>query len=93
MSDFIDGPIWAEPFSPRPRVVATRSRSPDVFVCHEEAPDDAQSLSQLCERSFSGPLLKTEEVGLFCMDADTLYEMTHIPLYYEDPFFSLEDLP
>jgi hypothetical protein len=81
MSDFIiDGPIWAEPFSPRPvRVVVRRSISP-VFGRSVEAPDDAQSLAQLCERSFSGPLLKTEEVGLFCMDADTLYELDHIPL-------------
>ena len=85
MVEFIDGPIWAEPFSPRPvRVVIPRSKSPDVFVRHEETPDNAQSLAELCERSFSGPLLKTEEVGLFCMDADTLYEMAHIPLSYVD---------
>jgi hypothetical protein len=84
MVEFIDGPIWAEPFSPRPvRVVIPRSRSPDVFVRQEETSDDAQSLAELCERSFSGPLLKTEEVGLFCMD-DTIYEMAHIPLSYPE---------
>jgi len=81
MVEFVDGPIWAEPFSPRPvRVVIPRSRSPPVVLSFVEAPDDAQSLAELCGRSFSGPLLKSEEVGLFCMDADTLYEMEHIPL-------------
>ncbi len=84
MSEFIiDGPIWAEPFSPRPvHVRARRSVSPVVFLRFVDAPDDAQSLAELCERSFSGPLLKSEEVGLFCMDADTLYELDHIPLSY-----------
>ena len=65
MSDFIDCPIWAEPFIPRPARDVTRSSCPDVFVRHEEALDEAKSLAELCERSFSGPLLKTEEVGLF----------------------------
>ena len=90
MSDFIDGPIWAEPFIPRPARDVTRSSCPDVFVRHEEALDEAKSLAELCERSFSGPLLKTEEVGLFRMD-DSIYEMAHTPLSY--PFLSLEELP